>query len=536
MSRRIAGTFVAMVLVAAACALPTTGAIALNDEVEVVAGEMVTVMVLSNDRAPVGGTITIARVGQARGSVAVDGTHLVYTAPEDFVGEDRFSYYVSAEDGVEVIAHVVVTVTEIDRPTLTSRLTGDGSVRSEPAGIDCPEVCSSTYSAGAAVDLKAVPAAGWNFQRWAGDCSGDGQCSVVMSQNRSVTALFEREGIEQFSTSVHTAGQGRVVSVPPGIDCGSECSADFEVGTTVTLSAIGDSGWVFEGWDGGPCDTTDSPMCEFTVTDDVDVVARFQDATVGLAVEVASGRGSVVSDPVGIDCPDECVYEFREGTEVTLTANPAAGWKFGRWNGDACQGMRTRTCLVNMTQGAIDITATFEQEPPPVSVYGFDVVIESGEGSVLSDPAGIDCPGDCRGDFAEGTVVTLTAVPAPGWSFLSWGGSCFEFVYSTCTLEMNSDWDAVFASFVPVYGFDVVIESGEGSVLSDPAGVDCPGDCRGDFAEGTVVTLTAVPDTGWSFSSWGGPCFGSSPTCTLEMFDDLISVHASFVPVPVPVP
>jgi hypothetical protein len=523
-SRRIAGMFIALVLVAAACALSQTGAIALNDDVEVVAGETVTVMVLSNDRPPLDGTLTIARVGQARGAVAVDGTHLVYTAPEGFVGEDRFSYSVSAGDGVEVIAYVVVTVTEVDRPTLTLRLTGDGSVRSEPAGVDCPEACSSTYPAGVAVDLEPVPAVGWNFQRWSGDCSGNGQCSVVMSESRSVTALFEREHV---STSVHSTGQGRVVSVPPGIICGSECSADFEVGTIVTLSAMSDSSWIFAGWDGVPCDATGSPTCEFTVTDDVDVIARFQHATVGLTVEVASGKGSVVSDPVGIDCPGECMYEFREGTEVTLTANPARGWNFGRWNGDACQGAGTRTCRVNMTEGAIGITASFV----PVPVYGFDVVIETGEGSVMSDP-GVDCPGDCRGDFYEGTTVTLAASPAPGWSFSTWGGSCSG-TSPTCTLEMNSNWDAVSASFVPVYGFDVVIGDGEGSVLSDPAGVDCPGDCRGDFAEGTTVTLTAVPAPGWSFSNWGsaGSCSGTNPTCTLEILDDSIFVDAWFEPV-----
>ena len=533
MSRRIAGTFVAVVLVATACALPQTGAIALNDERDVVAGETVTLMVLSNDRPPLGGELTIASVGQARGAVAaVDGTHLVYTAPKDFVGEDRFSYSVSAGDGEAAVAFVVVTVTEVDRPALTLSLTGNGSVRSEPAGIDCQEACTSTYLAGAAVDLEAVPAVGWNFQRWAGDCSGSGQCSVVMSQDRSVTALFEREYV---SMSVHSTGQGRVVSVLPGINCGSECIADFEVGTVVTLFAFSDLSWIFAGWDGVPCDAPGSATCEFTVTDDVDVIARFQHATVGLGVEVASGKGSVVSDPVGVDCPGECVFEFREGTEVTLTANPATGWKFGRWNGDACEGTRTRTCRVDMTEGLIEIAASFVLVPE----YGFDVVID-GEGSVLSDPAGVDCPGDCRGDFFEGTVVTLTASPAPGWIFSTWGGSCSG-TSPTCTLEMNSDRDAVSASFVPGYGFDVVIESGEGSLLSDPAGVDCPGDCRGDFAEGTTVTLNAVPAPGWILWSWGSDsttCYTIvSPAitswCTFEMIDDLPPIHAIFVPVPV---
>ena len=46
------------------------------------------------------------------------------------------------------------------------------------------------------------------------------------------------------------SGSGTVTSTPSGIDCGSTCSAPFDVGTTVTLSATPAPGSRFAGWSG----------------------------------------------------------------------------------------------------------------------------------------------------------------------------------------------------------------------------------------------------------------------------------------------
>ncbi|RJR18000.1 MAG: hypothetical protein C4581_06980 [Nitrospiraceae bacterium] len=56
-----------------------------------------------------------------------------------------------------------------------------------------------------------------------------------------------------------------------------------------------------------------------------------------------------------------------------------------------------------------------------------------------------------------------------------------------------------------IYTLDVSKEgAGAGTVNSSPAGIDCGVDCSEDYAYGTVVTLTATPDTGSIFTGWSG--------------------------------
>ena len=46
----------------------------------------------------------------------------------------------------------------------------------------------------------------------------------------------------------------------------------------------------------------------------------------------------------------------------------------------------------------------------------------SGNGLITSSPPGINCGGDCSGDYSAGTIVSLTATPASGSTFAGWSG------------------------------------------------------------------------------------------------------------------
>ncbi len=61
--------------------------------------------------------------------------------------------------------------------------------------------------------------------------------------------------------------------------------------------------------------------------------------------------------------------------------------------------------------------------------------------------------------------------------------------------------------------------TGAGSITSSPAGILCGATCTSAFPRDTVVTLTAVPETGSVFGGWSGACTGTVPTCEVTLAD-----------------
>ena len=57
--------------------------------------------------------------------------------------------------------------------------------------------------------------------------------------------------------------------------------------------------------------------------------------------------------------------------------------------------------------------------------------------------------------------------------------------------------------------------TGIGTVTSSPQGITCGGTCQASFVFGTVVTLTATPDSGSFFSGWSG-----DPNCSTGIVMD----------------
>ena len=229
-------------------------------------------------------------------------------------------------------------------------------------------------------------------------------------------------------------GLGTVTSIPSGISCGSQCSASFAAGSTVTLHADPDAGSAFAGFVGAGCSA--SP-CSVVLNDDATVEAQF--AATAFFVEVSltgSGDGLVVSVPGGIECPADCMELFPRDAPVELLALPATGTAFVGWSG-ACNGIGD--CILPMHE-ATSVTAHFEV----VRVLSVSVV---GQGVVASTPAGVDCLGSCQAAFPQGAMVTLVPTPASGWRFDQWQGDCVGDI-AVCALQMNAPHSSTVV-FVP---------------------------------------------------------------------------------------
>ncbi len=140
---------------------------------------------------------------------------------------------------------------------------------------------------------------------------------------------------------------------------------------------------------------------------------------------------------------------------------------------------------------------------PIIPEEEYDLVITNvGSGSVALNPSG--------GTYDEGTIVTMTAVPGDAyWRFSGWSGDLSGSA-NPATISMDDD-KAITATFSEVDQYALVITNvGLGSVTLDPPG--------GTYYEGTIVTVTAVPDDAyWQFSGWSGDLSGNTNPTTVTM-------------------
>ncbi|MHC4067853.1 MAG: InlB B-repeat-containing protein, partial [Planctomycetota bacterium] len=180
-------------------------------------------------------------------------------------------------------------------------------------GIDCGTACSHEFDADSVVTLTATPEGSSSFGGWSGACSGRDTCSVTMDTAKSVTAAFNPPGSHSLSVTLAGTGAGTVMSEPTGIDCGSDCTEQYDEGTEVVLTASPDAGSTFGGWSGGGCSGTDT--CVVTVDAATPVTATFTlDQHELTVVKGGTGTGTVTSSPAGIDCGTDCSEAYGYDT------------------------------------------------------------------------------------------------------------------------------------------------------------------------------------------------------------------------------
>ncbi len=164
----------------------------------------------------------------------------------------------------------------------------------------------------------------------------------LFAQNAGTVVLFDNvcaSSSSQPSQHLLTvtkagSGTGLVQSSPSGINCGTTCTASFNQGGTVTLSAVPDATSVFTGWTGGGCSGTGD--CLVQMQSDINVTAQFDAAQpakmplpVGqIIIPYEAGASPVVNSdplhakPVGFGSVAEGGYDFILKAALGAFAGP----------------------------------------------------------------------------------------------------------------------------------------------------------------------------------------------------------------------
>ena len=268
-------------------------------------------------------------------------------------------------------------------------------------------------------------------------------------------------------------------------------------------------------------------------------------AVTGLAFNVVlegTAYGTVTDNLGQINCTNiagqgttgTCNTTYPSGTQVILTQAANPGSLFATWGtaiGDAsCPGV-TATCTFTMDEQE-EITATFNNGAGNFTLSVFPAGTSSG-GGVVTGAGSISCTlngantptGTCSATVASGSIETLTALPNATSNFTSWSGPCTVPTGqpAKCVVTMSQNQQVMPLFTTQGNSFTVAL-TGLGTVTSTslPATteIDCgnpepPSVCSTTFTSGASVSLTAIPATGYSFSSWtAGPCNGTTAaTC-----------------------
>lgn len=303
------------------------------------------------------------------------------------------------------------------------------------------------------------------------------------------------------TTSVSPAGAGTVTLNPVG--------GTYASGTTVTVSYTANAGYSFAGWTLDGLGAGGGPTLLVTMTNNRSVIASFVAAPVTYLLNLVSsptGSGSVAANPVKA--------RYSAGDVITLTATANSGYIFSNWLGLVPATLNPVS--FEMPTGDTTITAVFN-----TITYTLTASVNPGVGgTITANPVGPTYP--------SGTLVTLTATPASGYKFDNWnvdGGSNSNI---SIQVMMNANHSVVanFSEVAPPpptkHNVNITI-SGGGS--TSPSGVQ-------QVNDGSSLTITATPLSGYEFSHWEGNVSGTTNPLTIPSVTSDMSVIAVFEKIP----
>ncbi|WP_299682338.1 T9SS type A sorting domain-containing protein, partial [uncultured Tenacibaculum sp.] len=127
--------------------------------------------------------------------------------------------------------------------------------------------------------------------------------------------------------------------------------------------------------------------------------------------------------------PDPGTGSYDDGSVVTLTATPDAGYEFTGWSGDASGTTNPLTITMDADK---TVTAMFQ-------VIQYRLILGSTNGNISVDtaPDFVD-PATGVGSYNVGTVVQLTATPISGYKFDDWSGDVSG-TSNPVTITMDAD-------------------------------------------------------------------------------------------------
>ncbi|HEV2991417.1 MAG TPA: LamG-like jellyroll fold domain-containing protein, partial [Candidatus Angelobacter sp.] len=385
--------------------------------------------------------------------------------------------------------------------TLSVAISGNGTVTTNPMGINCSGNCSANFSSGTSVTLTATPSAGSVFAGWSGGgCSGTGSCTVTMNANTTINAAFNPAASVSISPATASVQPRQTVTLT------SNMNANWSLSGSGSLSTTGPS----------TSTTFTPPLTASSLTMTVTATnpnnpSNTASATINLVappmapggVQPAngSGNGPTVFTLSAVD-NDVAGIGSNAAVSIGLEFSPAGQ---GPLNANVCQilfspSLNGPKVFLQNDDGSF----TANNWGPP----GANQILANSQCSV--NLAGTS------GGIVNGNTITLS-VPVTFTSSFAGAKTVYEAYWdSPFNIPYNAfgTWTVTSATETLSIGRN---GSGSGTVTGSAGNINCGPSCSASLPSGTSVTLTASPDTGSYFAGWfGGGCSGTG-SCVVAL-------------------
>jgi len=359
------------------------------------------------------------------------------------------------ESGVSVSTNASYSFTTSSNRTLVANFMRTFSVSTSASPASGGSTTGSgTYDSGSSVTISATSASGYHFVNWTESgvlVSTNTTYTFTASANRTLVANFIQ--IFTFSTSSSPAAGGSTSG-----------GGSFDSGTSVTVTATPTAGYRFVNWTESGTSVSTSPSYTFTASANRTLAANFiLIYTVSTSSSPSAGGSTTGSGT------------YDSGTLVTVTATPAAGYRFVNWTESG-------------VSVSINASFTFTTSSNRTLVANYILVYTLNTSA--SPSAGGSTTGS--GTYDSGTSVTVTATPSEGYRFVNWTQSGASVSVNTTYTFTASANRTLVANFIQIFAI---------STSSNPAaGGSTSG--GGTFESATPVTVTATPAAGYRFVNW----------------------------------
>ena len=338
---------------------------------------------------------------------------------------------------------------------------------------------AGTYNHGASCTLTATAATGYTFVNWTKN-------GTAVSTNASYTFTVTEAGayVANFSLNSYEI----TASAEPSYAGTTTGAGTYSHGTSVTLSAIANTGYSFISWTKNGQVVSTTANYTFTVTEGGAYVANFNPNQYTVVTVASPSVGGTVSGD----------GQFLYGQTCTVNAEPAEGYTFVNWTNNAGDIVSTNVTYQFNVYNHEMMTAHFSW-----NAYSITAAANPSYGGTVEG----------AGSYNYGTSCTLTATAATGYTFVNW---------TLAGVEVSTDAAYTFTvTEAGNYIANFEINTYEITAVANPAvGGSVSG--AGTYNYHENCTLSATEANGYEFINWtkGNQVVSTEPSFTFQVTED----------------